>query len=113
MNISADYLDGGVLRGCDHNGEDGVEDDTRDGGTVPAQGVSLWGTGDPLLRVPLLTHWASVCHLLLCLVQFRLQLHDLRHKDTTDFNIILGQEAISCFYLKYFQKEREQWLLRY
>lgn len=84
VNTSAGYLDGGVLGGCDHDGEDGVEDDTRDGSTVAAQGVSLRGAGDPLLGVPLLTHRASVRHLLLRLIQLRLQLHDLRHKGIKD-----------------------------
>lgn len=67
--VSKTHLDGSILRGCDHDREDRVEYDTRDGRAVPTQGVSLWGTGDPLLGVPLLTDSSSVCHLLFRFIQ--------------------------------------------
>ena len=71
------HLDGSILRSCDHDREDGVEYDTRDWRAVPTQGVSLWGTGDPLLGVPLLTDSSSMCHLLFRFIQLWLQLHHL------------------------------------
>lgn len=78
------HLDGSILRGCDHDIEHGVEDDPCDWSTVPTQGVSLWWTGDPLLRVPLLTHRSSISHVLLHLIQLRLQLHHLENKDISN-----------------------------
>lgn len=73
------HLDGSILRGCDHDREDGVEYDTCDWSTVPAQGVSLRRTGDPLFGVPFLAHRASMCHFLFRFIQLWLQLHDLKH----------------------------------
>lgn len=77
-------LDGGILRGCDHDGEDGVEDDTCDRRAVSTQGVPLRGPRDPLFWIPLLPHWPTVSHLLLGLIQLGLKLHHLfRERNTS------------------------------
>lgn len=88
------YLDSGILGSCDHDREDRVEYDTRDWSAVPAQGVSLWGAGDPLLGVSLLTHRSSVCHLLFSLIQLRLQLHHLRQDGETRCTGAINSETV-------------------
>ena len=87
-------LDGGVFRGRDHDREDWVEDDTRDGRAMATQGVSLRGAGDPLLGIPLLGHRTPVSHLLLGLVQLRLQLHDLERRGPA---VVVDREGAGGF----------------
>lgn len=104
------HLDGSILRGCDHHREDWVEYDTCDWSTVPTQGISLWRTGDPLFGVSLLAYGAPMCHLLLCLVQLRLQLHYLIQNVKSKSTVVRlwsanasqkATETAFCFILKY------------
>ena len=40
-------FDCGVLRGRDHEAEDGMEEDSSDWGSVAGQGILFWGARDP------------------------------------------------------------------
>lgn len=67
-------LDGGVLRGADHDAEDGVKHDPGDGGPVPGELILFWRPGDPFAGGTLLSCRRPRNKLLLRLGQLGLEL---------------------------------------